>query len=338
MAAHGSSRQPLTTKRTPGKGVVVIGARTNTSAYIVKSFTAGALGAIVGGGLTHPIDLIKVRLQLAATITPAALLSQQGGGTAVQSMPKHNLLSMGLTVVRNEGTRALYRGLTAGLVRQVTFIGSKFTAYGLFKGLISKWNPMDRGNNISFTTKAVCGMLAGVVGGVSGNPADMIMVRMQADGRLPLHQQRGYKNVAEAMVRVVREEGLTRLWRGSGPTVARSIIITAAQLGIYDEAKDFGRLKFNLPVGLPLHTFASFASSFGAAIVSNPVDVCKTRIQSMRSQRYTGLSQCMYKIAAEEGPLSLYKGLTATFARQLPLNTIRFIAFEKFMTLFGVPT
>jgi hypothetical protein len=37
---------------------------------------------------------------------------------------------------------------------------------------------------------------------------------MTADGRLPEADRRNYKHVGDALVRMVREEGLVTLWRG----------------------------------------------------------------------------------------------------------------------------
>lgn len=322
--------------------------------YVLKSFTAGSLGAIIGGLVTHPIDLVKVRLQIhglnSQTCTmPSAARNGGSGQAAVEAVKprttNHNLLSMGYRVATVEGIPALYKGLSASLIRQVSFIGSKFTAYSVFRSSITKINPLDpadtsRPGQISMVTKATSGLLAGVVGGICGNPADMVMVRMQADGNLPAHLKRGYKHAGDGFLRVVRDEGLFTLWRGSGPTVARSMIITAAQLAIYDEAKCFGRKTFNMSDGATLHTFAAAASSLAASGTSNPIDVCKTRLQSMNPMLcgrlpYTGLADCLIQTIRHEGVKGLYKGLGATFARQLPLNTIRFIAYEKFMKMFG---
>lgn len=47
------------------------------------------------------------------------------------------------------------------------------------------------------------------------------MVRMQADARLPIAEQLGYKHVGDALARIVKEEGLLTYWRGATPTGAR---------------------------------------------------------------------------------------------------------------------
>lgn len=47
------------------------------------------------------------------------------------------------------------------------------------------------------------GIISGGVGAFVGTPADVALVRMTADGRLPPEKRRNYKNVFNAMGRFV---------------------------------------------------------------------------------------------------------------------------------------
>uniref|UniRef100_A0A1I7WZZ2 Mitochondrial 2-oxoglutarate/malate carrier protein n=1 Tax=Heterorhabditis bacteriophora TaxID=37862 RepID=A0A1I7WZZ2_HETBA len=85
--------------------------------------------------------------------------------------------------------------------------------------------------------KASLGMAAGAAGSVVGTPAELALIRMTGDGRLPLKQRRNYKNVFDALFRVVKEEGVLSLWRGCAPTVMRAMVVNAAQLATYSQAK-----------------------------------------------------------------------------------------------------
>ena len=66
-------------------------------------------------------------------------------------------------------------------------------------------------------------MTAGFLGALVGNPADLALVRFQSDGSLPVDQRRNYKHVFDAFSRIIKEEGLITLWRGSAPTVLRGM-------------------------------------------------------------------------------------------------------------------
>lgn len=76
------------------------------------------------------------------------------------------------------------------------------------------------------------------MGSLVGNPADLILIRIQADSRLPVEQRRNYKNVFNAFSRIVSEEGVLALWRGATPTVIRAMVLNLAMLASYDEFKE----------------------------------------------------------------------------------------------------
>ncbi len=98
---------------------------------------------------------------------------------------------------------------------------------------------------LSFLQKAACSSFAGFIGSLVGNPADLSLVRMQADARLPVEQRRNYTSVVNAFSRIVKDEGVAALWRGATPTVIRAIVLNLAMLSSYDEAKEFIIRKFD---------------------------------------------------------------------------------------------
>jgi dicarboxylate transporter 10 len=59
------------------------------------------------------------------------------------------------------------------------------------------------------------------------------MVRMCADGTLPPSQRLHYKNAIHGLYRIWKEDGLARCFRGVQLTLARSVVMNAAQLSWY---------------------------------------------------------------------------------------------------------
>lgn len=86
--------------------------------------------------------------------------------------------------------------------------------------------------------KAVYGITSGFLGCLAGNPADLTLVRIQSDSLLPANQRRNYTGFWNAIGRIVNEEGLLTLWRGSTPTVIRGTTITVVMLVSFDEVKE----------------------------------------------------------------------------------------------------
>ena len=273
---------------------------------------------------THPIDLIKVRL----------MMDFNRGA-------HENPVTVAVNIVRQGGFTALYKGLSASLLRQATYSMTRFGVYGPIKDYITQNDPTP-----TAWQKILSGMLSGAVGAVVGNPADLTMVRMQADGRAPPAERYNYTSVGNGLVRIVREEGVLNLWRGSQPTIVRAMLVTAAQLGAYDQFKYMLLNQFKLfKDDIKLHIVASFAAGFVAAVVTNPVDVVKTRLMNQGNTRtqatssnattkYRGMMHCFSTIMVQEGPTGFYKGFVPNFLRLGPQTIMTFIFYEKFTTIY----
>ena len=273
---------------------------------IYKGFIRGTIAGVTAGIFTHPIDLIKVRMQI-----------NQG-----------NILSLrevGLNVYNNEGILSLYKGLSASVMRQGSFIGIKFGIYELWKKNIKKDN-----TTLNFPEKIAGGFVSGGCASIISNPFDLCMVRMQSDNNQPKHLRRNYTSGLNAISRIVREEGVLTLWRGSSSTFARSCIITATQLGVYEEVKERLIQTKYFNDGLITYTVSSFFCSVLSGLVSNPLDIAKTRLMNMNSNKkvYKGTIDVLTSVVKNEGCLALTKGVKPAILRQVPINLIRFNVVE----------
>lgn len=274
-----------------------------------KGFLQGSLGAAAGGCCAHPLDLIKVRMQLQTEV------------------PKLNMVQMGATVFRNEGFFGLLKGVDASAARQLVYSGVRFGMYDVLKTAAGEDT-----HPLGMLTKVACAAAAGGIGAFVGNPGDVAMVRLMADGKLPVEQRRGYKNFVDACSKIARSEGLLSMWRtGVVPNMNRATIITVGQLAAYDQCKELLVSNFGMKEGIPMHFAASFMAAFIASAMSNPVDVAKTRLmnQPIGKEIYTGTMNCMTTMVKTEGALSLYKGFAATFARQCPYVVITWLSVEQ---------
>lgn len=97
------------------------------------------------------------------------------------------------------------------------------------------------GKPLPLYQKALCGLTAGAIGASVGSPADLALIRMQADATLPAAQRRHYKNAFHALYRIVGDEGVLALWKGAGPTVVRAMALNMGMLASYDQSSEFFR-------------------------------------------------------------------------------------------------
>lgn len=125
-------------------------------------------------------------------------------------------------------------------------------------------------------------MTAGAVGAFFGTPAEVSLIRMTSDGRLPIAERRNYRNVFDALLRISKEEGVLTLWRGCVPTIGRAMVVNAAQLASYSQAKQILMSTKYFNDNIFCHFVASMISGLITTAASMPVDIAKTRIQNMK--------------------------------------------------------
>jgi solute carrier family 25 oxoglutarate transporter 11 len=176
-------------------------------------------------------------------------------------------------------------------------------------------------------------MAAGAVGAFFGTPAEVSLIRMTSDGRLPPAERRGYKNVFNALIRITREEGVLTLWRGCIPTMGRAMVVNAAQLASYSQAKQILLSTPHFTDGIFCHFVASMISGLITTMASMPVDIAKTRIQNMKmidgKPEYKGAIDVLGRVVKNEGFFALWKGFTPYYARLGPHTVLTFIFLEQ---------
>lgn len=149
---------------------------------------------------------------------------------------------------------------------------------GIYQSLLDHFNAQYN-NQLGFLAKASIGIFSGGVAAYIGTPTEVALIRMTADGKLPEAEKRGYKNAFNAIFRIAKEEGVSTLWKGATPTVARAMVVNGAQLASYSQAKETLISTSYFQEGIFLHFNASMISGLITTIASMPVDIVKTRVQ-----------------------------------------------------------
>ncbi|CAH2037478.1 unnamed protein product, partial [Iphiclides podalirius] len=194
-------------------------------------------------------------------------------------------------VLKNQGILGLYNGISASVLRQLTYSTARFGIYEMAKQQLT---PKD-GKAISFFTSAFLAGLGGFAGGFVGNPADLVNVRMQNDVKLPPEQRRNYKNAIHGLWRVATEEGVMRLWAGASMTCSRAVLMTIGQLSFYDKIKELLLATKYLQDNVFTHVTSSLLAGAIATTLTQPVDVLKTRAMNAKPAK-TFLQMMLLKV------------------------------------------
>ncbi|KAF4470063.1 dicarboxylate carrier [Fusarium albosuccineum] len=255
--------------------------------------------------LTSAGETVKVRLQMRTGNAPKNMV-----GTFVH-------------ILRNDGPLGLYSGISASLLRQMTYSTVRF---GVYEELKTRLSNRSDGGNPSFPTLVALAAGSGFLGGIAGNFADVLNVRMQHDAALPPAERRNYRHAFDGMVRMAREEGPKSMFRGWWPNSARAMFMTAGQLASYDVAKSL-LLKYTpMEDNLKTHFTASFFAGLVAATITSPIDVIKTRVMS--SSHSHGVLHLIGDIYRSDGLMWVFKGWVPSFLRLGPQTICTFVFLE----------
>ncbi|KAG9477317.1 hypothetical protein GDO78_002618 [Eleutherodactylus coqui] len=222
-------------------------------------------GGCAGGSqviFTNPLEIVKIRLQVAGEITTGPRVSA-------------------LTVLRDLGFFGLYKGAKACFLRDIPFSAIYFPVYAHCKAQFT-----DEQGHIGALQLLTAGAIAGVPAASLVTPADVIKTRLQVAARAG---QTTYTGVTDCFRKILKEEGARAFWKGAGARVFRSSPQFGVTLVTYELLQrwlyvDFGGVKphgtepspktriSNLPPAQPDHiggyrlataTFAGIENKFG---------------------------------------------------------------------------
>ncbi|KAK9813085.1 hypothetical protein WJX72_008685 [[Myrmecia] bisecta] len=283
----------------------------------LKGFS-GSMGGVVEATCLQPIDVIKTRLQLDKT------------------GKYRGIYHCGSTIIKEEGTKALWKGLTPFATQLTIKYAMRFGTNALYSNLLR-----DKDGKLTQTRRMLAGFSAGITEALLiVTPFEVVKIRLQ--------QQKGadkallkYKGPVHAAMTIVREEGALGLWTGASPTVLRN---GGNQMCLFWAKNNFDRIFWSKHEGdgRTLAPHQSMISGFSAAILGPcatcPFDVVKTRLMAQQKSegaiKYTGLFHALATIPREEGFLALYKGLLPRLIRIPPGQAIVWMVSDQIMGFF----
>ncbi|CAI9267506.1 unnamed protein product [Lactuca saligna] len=186
------------------------------SPTVPPSYGSVALGGTGAGAIQSfvvtPIELVKIRLQL-------------------HEQSESGPLSVAKNIMRTEGWKGLFRGLTITIIRDAPSYGVYFWSYEYTR---EKFHPGCRqSGQESFKTMIVAGGLAGVASWLCCYPVDVVKTRLQA--QTPNSSVK-YNGIVDCFWKSVRKDGMGVLIRGFGSTVCRAFIVNGAIFTAYESA------------------------------------------------------------------------------------------------------
>lgn len=244
---------------------------TGSNIPLLHCALAGAFGGVIGDSVMHSLDTVKTR--------------QQG---APKVSKYRNMLHAYNTIYIEEGvTRGLYGGYTAAMLGSLPSAGIFFYSYEWTKRLlIDDWGWNDT------TSHLIAGFTGDFVSSIVYVPSEVLKSRLQLQGRFNnghFYSGYNYHNLRDAIRTIVRIEGYGALYFGYRATLVRDLPFSALQFAFYEKFRQWafkleGKLSQHHDLSIANEILAGAAAGGLAGIITTPLDVIKTRLQTQQQQ------------------------------------------------------
>nr|XP_020472736.1 calcium-binding mitochondrial carrier protein SCaMC-1 [Monopterus albus] len=172
------------------------------------------------------------------------------------------------------------------------------------------------------------GAMAGAVSRTGTAPLDRIKVFMQ------VHSSKSNEiSLVGGFKQMIKEGGVTSLWRGNGINVLKIAPETAIKFMAYEQYK---KLLSSEPGKVKTHERFMAGSLAGATAQTTiyPMEVMKTRLTLRKTGQYSGMFDCAKKILKNEGVKAFYKGYVPNILGIIPYAGIDLAIYESLKNIW----
>jgi len=329
--------------------------------YIWRTGLAGGLAGSAAKTVVAPLDRVKILFQASNPQFAKYTGSWFGVITAMKD------------IYREDGTRGLFRGHSATILRIFPYAAIKFLAYEQIRSVIihspAQETPIRR---------LLSGSLAGVTSVFFTYPLEVIRVRLafetKRDSRSSLSAickriyneapppQRPVSGPAviavttEAVRAVTPRAGLANFYRGFSATIMGMLPYAGMSFLTHDTAGDVLRHPILAPYTTlpkpsnfppskpaPLRSWAELLSGGIAGLVSQtsayPLEVIRRRMQvggAVGDGHRLHVGETARMIFRERGIMGFWVGLSIGYVKVVPMVAVSFYVYERGKTLLGI--
>ncbi|KTG33134.1 hypothetical protein cypCar_00032030, partial [Cyprinus carpio] len=238
---------------------------------------------LIGVTCVFPIDLAKTRLQ-----------NQQNGCRLYTSMS-----DCLMKTIRSEGYFGMYRGAAVNLTLVTPEKAIKLAANDFFRFHLSK-------DGSSLQTPMEMLKISAADGGK--NSRKLMPQAVTPGGPVELKSPTAMQLTRQ----LLKEKGIAGLYKGLGATLLRDVPFSVIYFPLFANLNNLGKRGADGPAPFYVSFISGCIAGSTAAVAVNPVDVIKTRLQSLtrgsQEDTYSGVIDCIRKILRHEGPTAFLKG------------------------------
>jgi len=284
----------------------------------LASFFGGASAGLASSLLLQPFEVVKTKMQ----------------GQKISSA--RGMITIAQDVVKQQGIKGLWRGVSASCVRTTAGAGLYFF---LLERVTKELKSREVANTESSFTRSVItfssGASARTVAAILLNPITVVKTRMEYGG------VQG-KGLVGALAALARKEGSRGLFCGVGTTIMRDAPFSGLNLLLFTQTRtlmnEVARLQERETGAFDTFVAGALAGA-GATFMTHPPDVIRTRVQLGRMMQAqsggTRIPVSLTKIIKEEGFRALWVGSLPRLARRTVQQAITWSLFDIVSRQFG---
>lgn len=273
---------------------------------------AGSFAGIMEHCLMYPVDSVKTRMQ---SLKPHPKARYRNIPEAFSKMMRH------------EGVLRPVRGMPAVMLAAGPAHALHFSCYEKAKRLFSGTengvgNPLAQGLAAGLSTLLHDAIM---------NPAEVVKQRMQMYGS-------PYRTCSDCFLKVVRTEGVRALYRSYTTQLTMNVPFQSIHFMTYEFCQDL--TNHHRTYNPMAHMVSGAISGAFAAALTNPLDVCKTLLNTQEQQvlnslkskqaHINGLINAVATIYRFGGLKGYFRGLKARVIYQVPSAAISWSVYEFF--------
>lgn len=270
----------------------------NTS---LRKLMSGAVAGAVSRTAVAPLETIKTHLMV---------------GSCGNSMAE-----VFDNITMSEGWKGLFRGNLVNVIRVAPSKAIELFAYGTVKKQLTP----EHGEHPKLPLPA--SFIAGAVAGVSSTlltyPLELLKTRLTVN--------EDYKNLFDAVTKIVQAEGPGGLYKGLTPSVMGVVPYAASNYFAYDTLRNAYKKAFKKEeIGNVMTLLIGSAAGAISSTATYPLEVARKQMQAgaINGRQCHNMIQALTSIVEKEGMAGLYRGLGPSCMKLVPAAGISFMCYE----------
>jgi solute carrier family 25 citrate transporter 1 len=271
----------------------------------LASLFAGAVAGATEAAVTYPFDFAKTRTQLRSA-TPIGPLQ------------------VWRSTIASQGVSGIYAGCSVLIAGTALKAGVRFLAFDTIKDMLAD----DKGR-LSTSRAILAGMGAGAAESLLAlTPTERIKTAMIDDAK----NAKRFRSAPHAMAVIVREQGVSGLYRGLLSTTLKQSATSAVRMGAYN----FLKTQYAVQTGhAPQSAYSTFGMGAIAGVITvyatQPFDTIKTRSQSSQGEKFSNAARSVWQ---DSGIRGYWKGSSMRLGRLVLSGGIVFTVYEQITSFF----